>query len=156
MKLIYICGPFRGDNAWEVENNIRRAESLALSVWRLGAAVICPHANTRFFQGAAPDEVWLAGDLEILSRCDAIITTPDWQRSAGAKAEVAFAYAHGMPCFGTLETLEEWLTLQVEVDNSRKIESERKQYFNSVEPGGILKEILEAQYKKRVQQFNEL
>lgn len=130
MKCVYIAGPFRGDNAWEVENNIRRAESLALAVWRLGAAAICPHANTRFFSGVCADRLWLDGDIEMLRRCDGVITTPDWQRSAGAREEVAFAYAHGIPCFGTLETLAEWLAVQDEVDSSRKIQAEREQYFN--------------------------
>ena len=59
MKVVYIAGPFRGPNAWEIEQNIRRAESLALEVWRAGAAALCPYTNTRFFQGAAPDDVWL-------------------------------------------------------------------------------------------------
>lgn len=130
MRLIYVAGPFRGDNAWEIENNIRRAESLELQVWRLGAAAICPHTNTRFFSGAAPDEVWLTGDLEILRRCDAIITTPDWQLSSGARTEVAFAYANGIPVFNDTEDLQEWLRLQDEVDSSRKIEAERDRYFN--------------------------
>lgn len=130
MKLIYVVGPFRGDNAWEIENNIRRAETLALSVWRLGAAAICPHTNTRFFSGAAPDEVWLAGDIEILRRCDAIILTDNWERSSGARAEVAEAYRVGIPVFTQLYDLEEWLRVQVEVDECKKIESERKQYFD--------------------------
>lgn len=130
MKLIYVAGPFRGDNAWEIENNIRRAETLALQVWRLGAAAICPHTNTRFFSGAAPDEVWLKGDIEILRRCDALITTPDWKASSGARAEVAFAYAHGIPVFSNTDLLAEWIVTQDEVDASRKIEAERAQYFN--------------------------
>lgn len=130
MKCVYVAGPFRGDNAWEIENNIRRAETLALSVWRLGAAAICPHTNTRFFQGAAPDEVWLKGDIEILRRCDAVILTDDWKRSSGARAEVAEAYSRGIPVFTSLADLEEWLHVQVEVDASRKIEAEHAQYFN--------------------------
>ena len=32
MKVGYIAGPFRGPNSWEIENNIRRAETLALEV----------------------------------------------------------------------------------------------------------------------------
>ena len=71
-KLIYVAGPFRAPNSWEMEQNIRRAEALALEVWKLGLPAICPHANTRFYQGAAPDEVWLEGDIEIMRRCDAV------------------------------------------------------------------------------------
>ena len=109
MKVVYIAGPFRGPNAWEIEQNIRRAEALALDVWRLGAAVLCPHTNTRFFQGAADDRVWLDGDLELLARCDAVMLTPDWTRSSGARAEVAFAQARGIPVFETLTVLQDWM-----------------------------------------------
>lgn len=106
MKLVYVAGPFRASTDWDRENNIRRAEALALEVWRLGYAALCPHCNTRFFDGAAPDNVWLLGDLEMLRRCDALITTPDWERSTGAKAEVKYAQDAGIPVFHTLEALQ--------------------------------------------------
>jgi hypothetical protein len=109
MKVVYVAGPFRGPSAWDIECNIRRAETLALEVWRLGAAALCPHCNTRFFQNAAPDEVWLKGDLELLRRCDAIIVTEDWERSSGARAEVDFAVKHSIPFFATLSQLQVWL-----------------------------------------------
>lgn len=109
MKLIYVAGPFRGPSAWDIECNIRRAETLALEVWRLGAAAICPHANTRYFKNAAPDEVWLKGDLEMLRRCDAVIVTEDWQESSGATAEVREAIALSIPVFPSLGQLDYWL-----------------------------------------------
>lgn len=109
MKLVYVAGPFRGPNNWEIEENIRRAERLALEVWRSGAACLCPHTNTRFFQGAADDAVWLDGDLEMLARCDAILMTEDWKRSSGARAEEAFAHEKQIPVFYTLADLQNWL-----------------------------------------------
>jgi hypothetical protein len=109
MKVVYVAGPYRGANNWEIENNIRRAEALALVVWQLGAAAICPHANTRFFQGTASDETWLLGDLEILKRCDAVLLTPDWVASAGARAEYEFAKERGIPRFENVKDLEKWL-----------------------------------------------
>lgn len=115
MKCGYVAGPFRGPNAWDIEENIRRAERLALEVWRLGAACICPHTNTRFFQGAADDRVWLDGDLEILARCDFIVMTPDWRRSSGATAEHDFALTRGIRVFYDLPTLEQWLTARTYV-----------------------------------------
>jgi hypothetical protein len=100
MILVYIAGPFRGKDSWEMENNIRRAEELALKVWQTGfAAALCPHSNTRFFQGAAPDGVWLAGDLLMLSKCDAMVLTTDWRRSAGSVKEVKFALQNDIPIF---------------------------------------------------------
>lgn len=109
MKVVYIAGPFRGKNHWEVENNIRRAEALALDVWRLGVAVICPHTNTRFFDGAADDSIWLEGDKELLRRSDALMLTPDWEKSSGARAERQTAIDNHIPVFDTLESLKNWL-----------------------------------------------
>lgn len=108
MKVVYIAGPFRASNAWEIEQNIRRAEYTALQLWRMGAAVICPHTNTRFFQGAAPDSVWLDGDLEILRRCDAVFAIDGWEQSTGAQAEVALARELGLPVF-TGFAIRAWL-----------------------------------------------
>lgn len=109
MKVVYVAGPFRGKSSWDIEENIRRAERLALEVWRSGAAALCPHCNTRFFQGAADDAVWLDGDLELLARCDAVLMTPDWQRSSGARAEQEFAVKRGIPVFETLDALKAWI-----------------------------------------------
>lgn len=109
MKVVYVAGPFRGPNSWAIEQNIRRAEVLALEVWRSGAAALCPHANTRFFQGAADDDLWLKGDLEMLGRCDAILMTFDWQRSTGARAEHDFALARGIKVLYDLAALRTWL-----------------------------------------------
>lgn len=113
MKVVYVAGPFRGPDSWAIENNIRRAETLALEVWRLGAAAVCPHTNTRFFQGAAPDNVWLDGDLAILGKCDALLMTADWERSSGARAEHDFAKERGLPVFYGLDALADWLGVQV-------------------------------------------
>lgn len=105
MIVVYVAGPFRGANSWEMEQNIRRAETLALDVWRAGFAAICPHTNTRFFQGAADDEVWLEGDLAIMAKCDAVLMTPDWERSRGATEERRKAIAWGIRVFDTLDEL---------------------------------------------------
>ncbi len=92
-----------------MEQNIRHAETLALEVWRAGYAAICPHSNTRFYQGAAPDNVWLDGDLAILAKCDAILMTDNWEKSSGARAEMQFALRRFIPVFTSLEALKEAL-----------------------------------------------
>jgi hypothetical protein len=113
MKVVYIAGPFRAANAWLIEQNIRRAEEVALEVWRMGAAVICPHTNTRFFQGAADDEVWLKGDLELVKRSDAVVMVSGWMSSVGARAELELADTLGIPVFYAggyqMEKLQKWL-----------------------------------------------
>ena len=110
MPVIYIAGPFRGPDYYAIKRNIDRAEALALRVWQTERAVaLCPHLNTAHFQNAAPDEVWLEGDLELLRRCDAVLLTDNWRESAGACVEVGFAREHGVPVFETFEVFREWL-----------------------------------------------
>jgi hypothetical protein len=109
MRVVYVAGPYRGPDNWAIAENIRNAERLALDVWKAGAAALCPHANTAHFQFAAPDAVWLDGDLAMLAKCDAMIMTPDWRRSSGARAEHDFASQRGIPIFYDLETLRAWL-----------------------------------------------
>lgn len=115
MKVIYIAGPFRAapvvsdlPNMWGAQENVMRAMRVALEVWRAGMVALCPHANTMFFTGAAPDEIWLEGDLELLRRCDALLLTPDWDTSSGARAERIVAEQHGIPVFTDLAALRAW------------------------------------------------
>ena len=94
-KIAYIAGPYRASCEWDILQNIRRAEAVALQYWKLGYTVICPHKNTAFFGGALPDTVWLEGDIEILKRCDVIVMIPGWEDSKGALAELKVALEHG-------------------------------------------------------------
>lgn len=113
MHVVYISGPLRAENAWEIEHNVRKAEELALEVWEAGMAAICPHTNTRFFSGVLPDNAWLKGDLAIIDGCSAILMTPNWCESEGAKAEEAHARRQGIPVFYDLDDLIEWDRLYV-------------------------------------------
>lgn len=106
MKVVYIAGPFRGKDSWEIKQNINRAAALALECWRAGYVALCPHTNTADFQGAAPDNVWLEGDLELLSRCDALLTTDNWKESQCACKEVEFAQLRGIPIFHSLVQMQ--------------------------------------------------
>lgn len=99
-KVIYIAGKYRGRTPWEVEQNIRAAEEVAAKVWAAGMVALCPHANSRHMDGVASDEHFLAGTLELMRRCDAVVLVPNWRDSAGAQAEVAEADRLGIPVFG--------------------------------------------------------
>lgn len=99
MKLAYACGPYRANTIRGVVENIRAAEAVALELWRMGFAVICPHKNSALFDGAAPDSVWLEGDLEILVRCDLLVTCEGWWDSKGSMKEVAVAGVRGIPVY---------------------------------------------------------
>jgi hypothetical protein len=117
MKVIYVAGPFRcaseyvpgQQDSWGIQQNVMRAMALALEVWRRGAAAVCPHANTMFYQNAAVDAVWLDGDLAILAKCDAVLMTPDWLLSSGARVERLYAIERGITVLYNLTDLENYL-----------------------------------------------
>lgn len=93
--IVYTAGPYRGD----VLGNILQARKVAIELWEKGYTVICPHMNTAFFDFdcSVDNSVYLAGDLEILERCDAIVMLPNWEQSDGARAELDFAQRMNIP-----------------------------------------------------------
>ena len=109
--LVYIAGPYRDPRGTAyVEDNIRAAEAVARQLWACGLAVICPHTNTRHFDGVCPDDWFLKGDLTMLARCDTIVMLPGWEKSDGAKDELSYAWDHGIrACFWSDEHDRKWL-----------------------------------------------
>lgn len=99
LPVIYISGPFRAPDDYRKKLNRDAAEALAFLVWQVGAVALCPHMNTANFDQALPDAVWLAGDIELLRRCDAMVLTPNWALSEGATAERLWARAKGVDAF---------------------------------------------------------
>jgi hypothetical protein len=112
LKLVYIAGPFRAMSAYipGVQDIFAVQENIMVAM-KVGA-------NTMFFTAAAPDEVWLEGDQELLRRCDAILMTPNWQRSSGASAEHALALDAGIPVFYELRQVVDWLSVSKSNQNS--------------------------------------
>lgn len=91
MKIAYIAGPYRAEN-WEgVKRNIAHARRVAVRYWRLGYAVFCPHLNSAHLDDVVPDEVFLAGDIAILKRCDVVVAMKTWSKSKGAAREIELA-----------------------------------------------------------------
>lgn len=99
--LIYVCGPYRAKTAAGIDTNIAAARQVAVDLWRAGHYVICPHLNTARMETELPesDDLFLAGTLAMLARCDGIVLLPTWDQSNGAIAEVEYAKANGMPCW---------------------------------------------------------
>ena len=98
MRLAYVAGKYRDPRGeYYVLENIFRARRVAVALWRMGFAVFCPHTNTAMMGGAAPDDVWLNGDKEILSRSDLIVMVPGWQSSTGASDEHSLADTLSIP-----------------------------------------------------------
>jgi hypothetical protein len=116
MKVVYIIGPFRAPTAWEIEENVRRAERLALEVARLGAMPLCSHTNTRFFQGQCSDQFWIDGTLVLLRRSDAAITVDGWEKSSGSRGEVEDNIKQSRPVFHTIPGLKKWLDRRQQIE----------------------------------------
>lgn len=139
MKVIYIAGKYRGPNAWAIEQNIRAAEDVAARVWEMGHVALCPHANSRHMEGVASDEVFLAGTLELMRRCDAVVLVPNWRDSEGVRAEVAEAHRRGIPVFeglaltwddemnDALRHLAQWLAAGDEIERACRAQGEAVQ-----------------------------
>lgn len=109
MKVVFVAGPYRAPSEWQINQNIRRAEALALDLWRMGLAVLCPHKNTEHYGGAAPDSLWLDGAVEMLRRCDAVVCVQGWESSEGARGEVEQATVSGIPVFYDVSEVAAWL-----------------------------------------------
>ena len=103
MPVVYVSGPYRARSVNGIAENIMRARTAALRLWKAGSAALCPHLNTAFMDGACPDETWLEGDIEMLQRCDAMLVLDGWADSAGTCAEIAAASTAGIPTFGMEE-----------------------------------------------------
>lgn len=99
MKVAYVGAPYRADTEWGVEQNIRAAEAIARALWQWGYAVVCPHLNSAHLGGLCPDETWLKGYLEILSRCDLFVAGNRWKTSEGTIDEIDRAEVLGIPVF---------------------------------------------------------
>ena len=106
---VYIAGPFSGKDGWEIAENVHAANRLAREVARMGAMPMTPHAIGAQMAGTETQDFWLAATLEMMRRCDAVLFTADWQRSAGARGEHEEAVRRGMPMFYSTGALSLWL-----------------------------------------------
>ena len=106
---IYIAGPYTAADAWGVEQNVRRAESLAYEVAKIGAVPMCPHSNLRFMCSEIAAFMYPA-TLELMRRCDAVLMVEGWEKSIGACGEYEEAGLLKMPRFWTLNGLRGWLS----------------------------------------------
>lgn len=107
--LVMVGGPFSAKTEEEVERNIIATEQLGFEAAEVGAACIVPNSMGRTWKGTPSYEAWLEVTLSILARCDALLVTPDWERSSGTRREVEFARERGIPVFVGIEDLRRWL-----------------------------------------------
>lgn len=102
--VIYVAGPYSGASAKEISENVRAAELVGQEILRRGHAVICPHSMTHDWDiGTGINyETFIATDLTILGRCDAICMVEGWERSKGSVGELHEAQRLGLRVFGNI------------------------------------------------------
>lgn len=103
--MVYIAGPYTKPDPCE---NTHKAIALGNEVWAAGYVPVVPHL-TMFWHTITPKPygAWLAYDLEIMRRCDAVLRMPG--ESSGADAEVDEAQRLGIPVRFSVGALQ-WLT----------------------------------------------
>ncbi|MDX1527025.1 MAG: DUF1937 family protein [Gammaproteobacteria bacterium] len=99
MKLYYVAGPFSAKTREGVEENIRAADFVGRQLARICLYPVVPHNNTAHpqYERLQPYPFWIAGTLELLKCCDALVVVPGWEESSGARGEVAWALGETGP-----------------------------------------------------------
>jgi hypothetical protein len=92
--IVYTAGKYSGN----IDENIANARKVAIDLWEMGHAVICPHLNSAHMEldCKATWEDYLKGDLEIISRVDAVVMLEGWKDSPGARMEREYALSHSI------------------------------------------------------------
>jgi len=107
MKIAYIAGAYR--SKWGklgIAINVLKARKVAKQVWKLGYVALCPHMNSALMDGTVPDEMFLQGGLELLSKCDLMVVFGKYWLSKGTVAEIWCAMELKMPIW-EIDLLEE-------------------------------------------------
>lgn len=109
-SLLYISGPYTGNNTHSTEENIKIAKEYALLAWKNGWAAVTPHLNTAGFEELTDmltHADWVDGYLAILSRLDpnhdAVLMLPRWNESKGAVLELRTALERGIRVFYAID-----------------------------------------------------
>jgi len=116
-KMVGIVGPYYGNGVWDViEENVLRAESVAIALANLEIPFYCAHLHTRHFEtkAHASEDFYKKQNMYLLTTtCSAILVLPGWKTSSGTLAEIAEFKRLGRPIFyvekGGLEQVEEWV-----------------------------------------------
>lgn len=107
VEVVFIAGAYWSSDSSEIKQNIQLAEQHSIELWNRGYKVFCPHLNTQHFEvkAKAEENEYRDFDIRMLQCCDAVFALPNWQESAGAKAEIEEAKRLGKPVFYSLDEL---------------------------------------------------
>ena len=103
---VYVSGPLTTGGPSALAGNVRRAVEAGCELIRRGYVVVVPHEKALLCEKLLdmPYESWLAYDLKVIDRCDALLRLPG--KSGGAAREVDYcARVLGRPVYYSLDTL---------------------------------------------------
>lgn len=106
--LVYLSGPISAKTMWAVAEHVHVAERAFVACCEADIASICVHSMGRNCGDALDHAGWMAHDLEILQRCDAVLMVGEWQQSVGARMELWLASRLQIPVFFDVEALKQW------------------------------------------------
>lgn len=96
-KVVYIIGPYRGETSYRTLHNIIDTFKWVDWCWEHDFIPVCTHMSAAFTNKVISDKAVLEGYIEIMSRCDAVLLTGDWESSEGAIQEHTAARELGLP-----------------------------------------------------------
>jgi len=113
--LVYVSGAITPTEEFpNLNQNIARFYTVSLDLFRLGFSVFCP-VQQWLPEATGYGDVYdaiMEMDLEILSRCNAILMLEGWEKSRGAVAEYNFARASHLDVLFETEFFSTPLALQ--------------------------------------------
>ena len=96
MKKIFVSHPFAGN---EKQNRSDAAGIVAsLQYEHPDMQFINPLEVFRPLEGLCDEHVILAARMNLIRWCDAVLQCDGWEKSAGCRAEAAFAIVNEIPC----------------------------------------------------------
>ena len=119
MKIVFIAGPYIGNGTEEeIERNIKEAEAFAIALANWKIPFFCAHTHTSHFEikANASENFYKNLDMYILKMaCNAVLATPRWQQSTGAKKEIEWARQKHYPIFFPKSPQDENVLSDIEV-----------------------------------------
>ena len=97
--IVFVSGKYSSPTQEGIAANIAHAEAVARRLWAAGFAVICPHSNSAYYDDSATYNQFLAGYLEMIPICDAVIALSNWEDSPGSQVELRRAEELYIPVF---------------------------------------------------------
>jgi len=110
MYAVYIAGPFRAKNGWELTKNVRKAEDAIGDLMIIPDVLpVCPHTMFKNFDRTKNDKFWIDATLELMRRCDSVLVLEGHEHSEGTKGEIAEAKRLGIPVFYRTTEVFNWV-----------------------------------------------